>query len=201
MYRKYFKPFFDFSFALLGIIMVSPVMGIAVLFLFISAQGNVFFLQKRPGFGGKIFTIIKLKTMNDKKDNAGKLLPDKERLTPIGKWIRKTSIDELPQLINVLKGEMSIVGPRPLLPEYLNLYSDFQNRRHEVKPGITGWAQINGRNAIDWETKFNYDVWYADNISFILDCKIILKTIINVIHSKNINPINNISIEPFHGKY
>lgn len=201
MYRRYIKPFFDFSFALLGIIMVSPVIGIAVLFLFLSAQGKVFFLQKRPGVGGKIFTIIKLKTMNDKKDNAGKLLPDKERLTPIGKWIRKSSIDELPQLINVLKGEMSIVGPRPLLPEYLNLYSDFQNRRHEVKPGITGWAQINGRNAIDWDIKFNYDVWYVDNISFILDCKIILKTIVNVIYSKNINPINNISIEPFHGKY
>ena len=201
MYRKYFKPFFDFSFALLGIIMVSPVIGIAVLFLFLSAQGNVFFLQKRPGVGGKIFTIIKLKTMNDKKDSNGKLLPDKERLTTIGKWIRKTSIDELPQLINVLKGEMSIVGPRPLLPEYLHLYSDFQNRRHEVKPGITGWAQINGRNGIDWETNFKYDVWYVDYQSFYIDCKIILKTITKVIHSKNINPINNISIEPFHGKY
>jgi lipopolysaccharide/colanic/teichoic acid biosynthesis glycosyltransferase len=201
MYKKYIKPLFDFSFAFLAIIIVIPMMSIVVLFLFISAKESVFFLQKRPGIGGKLFTIIKLKTMNDKKDTSGKLLPDEERLTTIGKWIRKTSIDELPQLINVLKGEMSIVGPRPLLPEYLHLYTDFQNRRHEVKPGITGWAQINGRNAIDWDTKFNYDVWYADNISFILDCKIILKTVIKVIKSKNINPINNISIEPFHGKY
>lgn len=201
MYKKYIKPFFDFSFALISIVIVSPVFGIIVLFLFLSVKGSVFFLQKRPGIHGEIFTIIKLKTMNDKKDIDGKLLPDNERLTTIGKWIRKTSIDELPQLINVLKGEMSIIGPRPLLPEYLSLYNDFQNRRHEVKPGITGWAQINGRNAIDWDKKFTYDVWYVDNISFILDCKIILKTIIKVIYGKNINPINNISIEPFHGKY
>lgn len=201
MYRNYFKPLFDITCACVGFIIAIPIMTIIALILFLSIKGNVFFLQKRPGIRGEIFTIIKFKTMNDKKDIAGKLLPDQERLTKIGKWIRKTSIDELPQLVNVIKGEMSIVGPRPLLPEYLNLYTDFQNRRHEVKPGITGWAQINGRNAIDWDIKFNYDVWYVDNISLILDCKIILKTIIKVIYSKNINPINNISIEPFHGKY
>ena len=159
-----------------------------------------FFLQKRPGIGGKLFTIIKFKTMNDKKDAFGNLLPDGKRLTAIGKWIRKTSIDEIPQLVNVLKGEMSIVGPRPLLPEYMDLYNNFQRRRHEVKPGITGLAQINGRNAIDWETKFKYDVWYVDQQSLGLDLKIIFYTFLKVLKVENINAVNSATTEPFYGK-
>ena len=137
--------------------------------------------------------------MNDKKDNEGKLLSDAERLTPIGSFVRKTSLDEIPQLLNVLKGDMSLIGPRPLLTHYLHLYSEFQNRRHEVKPGITGWAQVNGRNAISWDKKFEYDVWYVDNIGFLLDCKIILKTVQKVIQSEGINAQDGNTIEPFNG--
>jgi lipopolysaccharide/colanic/teichoic acid biosynthesis glycosyltransferase len=200
MYKKWIKPFFDFSFALVGIIIMSPILGIVALFLFFSNKGTIFFLQKRPGIGGKIFTIIKFKTMNDKKDTKGNLLPDADRLTTMGKWIRKTSVDELPQLVNVLKGEMSIVGPRPLLPEYLDLYTDFQKRRHEVKPGITGWSQIKGRNAMDWETKFKYDVWYIEHQSFSLDFEIIGTTLSKVVRAKNINATNNATMEQFNGK-
>lgn len=199
-YKNGIKPVFDFGFAFLGFLAVSPILCVTTFYLFVSNKGNIFFLQKRPGLDGKIFTIIKFKTMNDKKDAQGNLLPDSERLTKIGKWIRKTSIDELPQLLNVLKGEMSMVGPRPLLPEYINLYTDFQKRRHLVKPGITGLAQINGRNAIDWETKFKYDVRYVEQQSFWIDFKIIFYTIIKVLKFENINSINNATIVPFYGK-
>lgn len=200
MYKKCFKPFLDFSFAFFGFIVLSPLFCIVALGLFFVNNGNIFFLQKRPGIAGKLFTIIKFKTMNDKKDAVGNLLPDAERLTVIGKWIRKASIDELPQLVNVLKGEMSIVGPRPLLPEYLDLYSDFEKRRHEIKPGITGWAQINGRNGIDWETKFRYDVWYVKHLSFGLDFKIIFKTLLKLLKVEDINAANSATIERFDGK-
>ncbi len=199
MYKTGIKPFLDFSFALFGFIALSPLLCCVGLCLFFANKGTVFFLQKRPGFQGKLFTIIKFKTMNDKKDANGILLSDAERLTKIGKWVRKSSIDELPQLLNVIKGEMSIVGPRPLLPEYLNLYTDFQKRRHEVKPGITGWAQINGRNAIDWETKFDYDVWYVAHQSFELDVKIIYNTLLKVFKVENINAVNSATIERFNG--
>jgi len=168
--------------------------------LLFSNNGKPFFLQKRPGKKGKIFIIIKFRTMNDRLDKSGKLLPDGERLTAIGKFVRKTSLDEIPQLFNVLKGDMSLIGPRPLLPDYLHLYNDFQKRRHEVKPGITGWAQVNGRNAISWEQKFAYDVWYVDNLSFLVDLKIIFKTFEKVFKSEGINAANAATIEPFNGK-
>lgn len=201
MYKSLLKPLFDVTFSILGIFLAIPILLIASLFITLSNKGNPFFLQKRPGRDGKVFTIIKFKTMNDKKDSDGNLLSDEQRLTTIGSFIRRTSIDEIPQLINVLKGDMSLIGPRPLLVNYMHLYSDFQNRRHEVKPGITGWAQVNGRNAIDWETKFNMDVWYVDNISFITDIKILLITLKKVILREGINSENSKTIEPFDGKY
>ena len=201
MYKSLLKPLFDITFSILGIFLAIPILLITSLFIALSNKGNPFFLQKRPGRYGKVFTIIKFKTMNDKKDSDGNLLSDEQRLTTIGSFIRRTSIDEIPQLINVLKGDMSLIGPRPLLVNYMHLYSDFQNRRHEVKPGITGWAQVNGRNAIDWETKFNMDVWYVDNISFITDIKILLKTLKKVILREGINSENSKTIEPFDGKY
>lgn len=158
-----------------------------------------FFVQSRPGKGKKIFKIIKFKTMNDKRDGEGNLLPDAERLTFIGKLIRKTSLDEIPQLINVIKGDMSLVGPRPLLTQYLPLYNDTQKRRHEVRPGITGWAQVNGRNAISWKQKFEYDVWYVDHVSFALDLKILLLTIKKVFVSEGIAQKGQATAEPFKG--
>jgi len=160
---------------------------------------GAFFFQERPGKGEKIFRVIKFKTMNDKCDALGNLLPDNQRLTRIGRLVRKLSLDEIPQLINVLKGDMSLVGPRPLLIEYLSLYNKFQKRRHEVKPGITGWAQVNGRNAISWDNKFKYDVWYVDNISFILDLKIFLMTIKKVFKREGINSQNSVTMEKFLG--
>jgi undecaprenyl phosphate N,N'-diacetylbacillosamine 1-phosphate transferase len=199
MYKSIIKPFFDFISALIGLILLSPVFVLVTIFLFIANQGKPFFFQLRPGKNGKVFKIIKFKTMNDKKDKEGKLLSDSKRLTKVGSFVRKTSLDEIPQLLNVLKGDMSIVGPRPLLTDYLHLYSDFQNRRHEVSPGITGWAQVNGRNAISWDKKFEYDVWYVDNISFVLDFKILCKTIIKVIKSDGISASNEATIEPFEG--
>jgi len=177
IYKRYIKRIIDFSLSLLGFICLLPIFLIIVIFLFFANQGKPFFVQKRPGKSGKIFKIVKFKTMNDKKDKQGKLLPDADRLTKIGAFVRKTSLDEIPQLINVIKGDMSLIGPRPLLVHYLHLYSDFQNRRHEVKPGITGWAQVNGRNAISWDKKFELDVWYVDNISFKLDMKILFMTV------------------------
>ncbi|WP_347375087.1 sugar transferase [Aequorivita sp. Q41] len=183
MYQKIIKPFFDFSCSLLGLIIVSPIFIIVMISLALSNQGKPFFFQERPGKKGKIFKIIKFKSMNDKKDVHGNLLSDAERLTPIGALVRKTSLDEIPQLLNVLKGDMSLIGPRPLLVHYLPLYSEFQSRRHNVKPGITGWAQVNGRNIAKFSKRFEYDVWYVDNLSFKLDVKIFVMTIKKVFKS------------------
>ena len=199
MYRCYIKSLIDILISFIIFVIVFPVLMIVSLFLFFANSGNPFFFQLRPGKNEKIFRIIKFKTMNDKKDSEGNLLTDAHRLTKIGKFVRKTSIDELPQLINVLKGDMSLIGPRPLLPEYLTLYNELQKKRHEVKPGITGWAQINGRNTISWEQKFEYDVWYVENISFKLDCKIIFCTLKKVIIRKDINLNNQVSSEYFLG--
>ena len=199
MYKTYFKGFLDFVVASVGLILLSPIVLLIIIFLYFANQGKPFFIQPRPGKNGKIFHIIKFKTMNDKRDAKGNLLPDVDRLTTVGSLVRKTSLDEIPQLINVLKGDMSLIGPRPLLTHYLHLYDDFQNRRHEVKPGITGWAQVNGRNAISWDKKFEYDVWYVDNISFWLDIKILIKTVLKVIKKEGINAADAATIEPFHG--
>ena len=200
MYIKVVKPIADFFAALIGLILLSPLFLLITILLFIANNGKPFFFQLRPGKNGRIFKIVKFKTMNDKKDFNGQLLSDAKRLTAVGSFVRKTSLDEIPQLINVLKCDMSLVGPRPLLTNYLHLYSDFQNRRHEVKPGITGWAQVNGRNAISWEKKFEYDVWYVEHISFILDLKILFRTMLKVIKSDGINAANAATIEPFNGE-
>ena len=187
MYKVYFKSLLDCLISLVGIMILSPVFLTVFLALLIVNNGKVFFMQKRPGKNGKIFTIIKFRTMNDKKDNQGNLLSDAERLTDIGKVVRKTSPDEIPQLINVLKGEMSLIGPRPLLPEYLALYNERQKIRHAVKPGITGWAQINGRNAVEWNKKFEFDVWYVENLSFLLDLQILFLTLKKVVKLEGVN--------------
>ncbi|WP_298139012.1 sugar transferase [Flavobacterium sp.] len=199
MYKSIVKPFFDISCALIGLVLLLPIFILVTLFLLFANDGKPFFFQLRPGKNGKIFKIIKFKTMNDRKDANGNLLPDADRLTKIGSFVRKTSLDEIPQLLNVVVGDMSIVGPRPLLTTYMHLYNDFQNRRHEVKPGITGWAQVNGRNAISWDKKFELDVWYVDNISFLLDVKILFKTIKKVVKSDGINAIDSATTEPFQG--
>lgn len=199
LYKLFLKPTLDFVAALTGLILTFPILLIIFIFLFLANQGKPFFLQKRPGKNDKIFTIIKFKTMNDRCDKHGNLLSDAERLTLVGKIVRKTSLDELPQLLNVLKGDMSLVGPRPLLTDYLHRYNDFQKRRHEVKPGITGWAQVNGRNAISWNQKFEYDIWYVDHLSFLVDLKILLKTVQKVFKSEGINSANAATIEPFNG--
>jgi lipopolysaccharide/colanic/teichoic acid biosynthesis glycosyltransferase len=199
MYIHVIKPFVDFCFALVVIILLFPIVVFIAFFLAIANQGSPFFIQQRPGKNQQIFKIIKFKTMNDACDSAGRLLPDSERLTFVGKFVRKFSLDEIPQFLNVLKGDMSLIGPRPLLPDYLHLYSDFQNKRHGVKPGITGWAQVNGRNAISWDQKFEYDVWYVANISFSLDLRIFFKTIVKVLKSEGINATNSATIEPFNG--
>jgi len=198
MYKTYLKNILDFIVASLFFLILLPVF-ILIAFILIIIDGNLFFLQKRPGKNEKIFSIIKFKTMNDKKDKYGKLLPDRLRLTKIGKFIRTTSLDEIPQLINVIKGDMSIVGPRPLLIEYLTLYNKFQKQRHDVKPGITGYAQVNGRNAINWEKKFELDIYYVKKISFALDCEIVFKTIIKVFLRSDINKANATTIEVFKG--
>lgn len=199
MYKNFLKDFFDFLISLIGLIILFPFFVVITICLFFINSGDPFFFQKRPGKNGKIFNIIKFKTMNDKKDKEGNLLPDKDRLTKMGKFIRKTSLDEIPQLINVLKGDMSIVGPRPLLPFYLDLYNDFQKRRNEVKPGITGWAQVNGRNTITWEKKFEYDVWYVDHLSFLLDVKIFFLTILKVFKFEGISQEGHATSEEFKG--
>lgn len=200
MYRNYIKRIIDFTSSLVGIIVLSPIFLVIYIFLYFANDGKPFFFQLRPGKNTKVFKIVKFKTMNDKKDPQGKLLSDELRLTPVGSFVRRTSLDEIPQLWNVLKGEMSLIGPRPLLTHYVDLYSEFQNRRHEVKPGITGWAQVNGRNAISWDKKFEYDVWYVDHISFLLDCRIIVKTVQKVLKSEGINAADAATIEPFDGK-
>lgn len=200
MYKNYLKRVFDFSIALFAIVIASPLMiTVAVWLHFANKGAGVFFLQERPGRYGKIFKVVKYKTMTDEKDTNGNLLPDEERLTPIGKFIRSTSIDELPQLINVLKGDMALIGPRPLLVKYLPLYSKKQARRHEVRPGISGWAQCHGRNAISWTQKLEYDVWYVDNISLWTDIRIIWKTIISVVQRDGISAENNVTIDDFNG--
>jgi len=199
VYRRYFKLIIDFVVALLACFFLLPVFFLAALLLLIANRGNPFFLQLRPGKKGKLFRIIKFKTMSDKKDDKGHLLPDSERLTPIGRVVRKTSLDELPQLVNVLKGDMSLVGPRPLLPQYLGLYTTRQQKRHLVRPGITGWAQVNGRNAISWTRKLELDVWYVENLTFWLDLKIIWFTFLKVLKSEGINTANMATTEPFNG--
>ncbi|MCW2119419.1 lipopolysaccharide/colanic/teichoic acid biosynthesis glycosyltransferase [Flavobacterium sp. 7A] len=199
MYKIVFKRLMDFVAALIGLIVLSPVLVIVLISLYFANQGKPFFFQLRPGLNGVIFKIIKFRTMNEKKDASGNLLSDAERLTRIGAFVRKTSLDEIPQLINVLKGDMSLIGPRPLLPQYLSLYNDFQSRRHEVKPGITGWAQVNGRNAISWQKKFEYDVWYVDNLSIAIDMKIFLMTIKKVFVSEGINMQGQVTTEAFKG--
>lgn len=199
MYRNFFKSILDFSLALIGFLILSPIFIFVTIGLYFANQGKPFFFQLRPGKDGKIFKIIKFKTMNDKKDANGNLLPDGDRLTKVGSFVRKTSLDEIPQLLNVLKGDMSLIGPRPLRPSYLELYNDFQRRRNEVKPGITGWAQVNGRNSISWEKKFEYDVWYVDHLSFLLDVKIFFMTILKVFKSEGINEEGQATSEEFKG--
>ncbi|MGJ1321975.1 sugar transferase [Sphingobacterium faecium] len=199
MYKHFFKRIFDFLAAFFGLLLLSPLFIIVTIGLYFANHGKPFFFQARPGKNGKIFKIIKFKTMNDKKDAAGNLLPDADRLTAIGAFVRKTSLDEIPQLINVLKGDMSLIGPRPLLPQYLPLYSPTQARRHEVRPGITGWAQVNGRNAISWEKKFELDVWYVDHVSLATDLKVFLTTFKKVFKSEGISADGHATIEPFNG--
>jgi lipopolysaccharide/colanic/teichoic acid biosynthesis glycosyltransferase len=200
MYKHFFKKILDFFIASMALLVLSPLLIPITVLLALANNGKPFFFQKRPGKNGRIFNIIKFKTMTDEKDENGDLLPDEKRLTAVGKFVRKTSIDEIPQLINVLKGNMSLIGPRPLLPQYLPLYSERQRKRHDVKPGITGWAQVNGRNAISWTKKFEYDVWYVENLSFGLDVRIIFKTIKKVLVSEGINTANMATTEAFNGK-
>ncbi len=199
MYRAFVKRTLDFSFALLGLVLSMPVFLLLILLLAIANRGKVFFLQSRPGKHGRIFKVIKFRTMNDRRDARGKLLPNVDRITSIGRAVRASSLDEIPQLINVLRGDMSLVGPRPLLVQYLPLYSPEQARRHEVRPGITGWAQVNGRNAISWEQKFEYDVWYVDHVGFGLDCRIVGRTIRKVFTGEAVNAQSTITMEPFRG--
>lgn len=199
MYKYFFKRLIDFTLSLIGFILLSPFFLLITLFLFIVNNGKPFFFQKRPGMNNRIFTVVKFKTMSDKKDAEGNLLLDSERLTSVGSFVRKTSLDEIPQLLNVLKGDMALIGPRPLLVEYLPLYNEEQKRRHEVRPGVTGWAQVNGRNAISWEQKFNLDVWYVDNISFLLDIKILFLTILKVFKSEGISSDTSKTMEKFKG--
>lgn len=200
IYKTYIKRLLDILFAVTGIVLALPLLIISVIVLFISNGGDVFFVQRRPGKNGVIFNILKLKTMRDSKDINGNLLPEADRIMPIGKFMRKYSLDEIPQLVNILKGDMSLVGPRPLLPDYLSLYNDFQKRRHEVKPGITGWAQINGRNTVSWDERFAMDVWYVDNLSFLLDCKIILATFMKVLKNEGGSPKDGVVMKQFTGK-
>lgn len=199
MYRHFFKRFFDLFFALIGFLALSPIFLFITAFLFFANNGKPFFTQRRPGKNARIFKVIKFKTMNDKKDKDGNLLPDAERLTSIGKFVRKTSLDEIPQLLNVIIGDMSLIGPRPLLVEYLPLYNKEQARRHEVRPGITGWAQVNGRNAISWQQKFEYDVWYIDHISLSLDVRILYLTFKKVFKSEGISSSTSVTMEKFEG--
>ena len=199
MYKNILKPFFDFLAAFIGLVVLSPIFLVVTLGLAIANNGKPFFFQRRPGKNERIFKIVKFKSMHDKKDSNGNLLPDSERLTKIGSFVRKTSLDEIPQLINVLKGDMSFIGPRPLLPEYLPLYNETQRHRHDVKPGITGWAQVNGRNTVSWEKKFEYDVWYVNNQTFLLDVKIFFMTIKKVFIKEGISQEGQVTAESFKG--
>lgn len=199
MYKNFIKPLCDRVVALIAFIVLLPIIFIVTLLLLLANNGKPFFFQPRAGYKGRVFWIIKFKTMNDRKDSAGELLPDADRLTAIGRFVRKTSLDELPQLLNVIKGDMSIVGPRPLLVEYLPLYNATQARRHDVKPGITGWAQVNGRNAISWARKFEYDLYYVEHISFALDIGIIWRTLGKVFKSEGISAQGVATAEKFTG--
>ncbi len=199
MYKNSIKPILDIGIALIGFIIISPIFIVLVCLLALANNGSPFFTQLRPGRNGRIFRLIKFKTMNDKTDSKGKLLPDAVRLTPIGKFVRSTSLDEIPQLINVIKGDMSLIGPRPLLVKYMDRYTPEQARRHLVRPGITGWAQVNGRNAISWEKKFELDVYYVDHISFKLDVKILWLTFLKVVKRSDINSADAATMKEFLG--
>lgn len=200
-YKHFFKRGFDVLASSMALLVLSVPLAAVTLWLHFANKGaGAFFRQERPGKDGRIFRVVKFKTMTDERDAQGRLLPDAQRLTKVGRFVRSTSIDELPQLWNVLKGDMSLIGPRPLLPQYLPLYSREQARRHEVRPGITGWAQCHGRNAISWQKKFELDVWYVDHISFLTDCKVILTTIKNVVARKDINSATSATMEAFNGK-
>ncbi len=196
---KFLKRIFDVLISFMMLIILLPIIIIVGVVLVVVQKGNPFFLQKRPGLNEKIFKIIKFKTMTSQRDEFGVLLPDEMRITRVGSFVRKSSLDEIPQLINVLKGDMSVIGPRPLLPEYLELYNENQKKRHNVRPGITGWAQVNGRNAISWEQKFKYDVWYVENLSFLLDLKIFVRTFLKVFKSEGINSSGHATTIKFKG--
>ena len=199
MYQRFFKRLVDLVLSLLAFMVFSPIFLIVLLLLFVANQGAPFFIQPRPGKNGKVFNVIKFRTMNNKRDASGKLLPDAQRLTPVGRFIRSTSLDEIPQLLNVIKGDMSLIGPRPLLVRYLDRYTAEQARRHEVRPGITGWAQVNGRNAISWEKRFELDVYYVDHLSFTLDLKILWLTLQKVIKREGISSGSSATMEEFKG--
>lgn len=202
MYKHFFKRFFDFCISLIALICISPILLVVTIWLHFANKGaGAFFFQERPGKDGKIFKVIKFKTMTDERDENGELLPDADRLTKVGRFVRSTSIDELPQLINVLKGDMALIGPRPLLVQYLPLYSKEQARRHEVRPGISGWAQCHGRNAISWTEKFKLDVWYVDHVSLLTDLKVIFITIKKVLFKEDINQVGGewATMDPFNG--
>lgn len=199
MYKNYFKRIFDLFISFVGLLILSPVFIVTTIGLYIVNNRKPFFLQPRPGKNERIFKVVKFKTMTDEKDNTGNFLPDADRMTKIGKFVRSTSLDELPQLLNVLKGDMSLIGPRPLLVQYLPLYSKEQSRRHSLRPGITGWAQVNGRNAISWQKKFEYDVWYIDNISLYLDLKILYLTVKKVFIREGISSGSSATMEFFNG--
>lgn len=201
MYAHFLKRIFDFSIALVALACLSPLMMLVTVWLHFANKGaGVFFLQERPGLHGKIFRIIKFKTMTDERDAEGELLPDEQRLTKVGQFVRSTSIDELPQLVNVLKGDMALIGPRPLLVKYLPLYSKEQMRRHDVRPGITGWAQCHGRNAISWSEKFKYDVWYVDHVSFLTDLKVVAYTLRTVFCRDGISHEGSVTMQEFNGR-
>ena len=200
MYKHFLKRFLDFWISLVALICISPVLLVVTIWLHFSNKGaGAFFIQERPGKDGKLIKVIKFKTMTDERDAEGNLLPDEARLTKVGKFVRSTSIDELPQLVNVLKGDMALIGPRPLLVQYLPLYSQEQMRRHEVRPGISGWAQCHGRNQISWTEKFALDVWYVDHLSFVTDLKVFFITIKKVLFREDINSDNNATMEDFDG--
>ena len=201
MYRRSLKTFLDRLLAGAGLVLLSPVFLLVWLSLLAANRGKPFFHQRRPGMGGKAFSIVKFRTMNNRCGADGQLLPDAERLTPVGRFVRKTSLDEIPQLINVFLGDMSLVGPRPLLEEYLPLYSPEQARRHEVRPGITGWAQVNGRNTVDWPRRFEMDVWYVDHLSFALDLRILWLTLLKVVRSEGISSGTSATMEKFRGNH
>jgi lipopolysaccharide/colanic/teichoic acid biosynthesis glycosyltransferase len=199
-YRRYGKRSFDVIASILLLTVTAPFLLAVVLLLYFQNGGEVLFYQRRPGFREQPFDIIKFKTMTDRKDSAGNLLPDMERITKVGSWVRRLSLDELPQLVNVLKGDMSLIGPRPLLFEYIPYYTKEQRRRHEVRPGITGWAQVNGRNSISWEKKFELDLYYIEHLSFSVDIKIVALTIIKILKREGINQSDSQPMQPFRGR-